>query len=146
MSEEQEAPRDGNVGAPETYPTPPAPETAPAMDGKEIEEGKAFAVLSYALSFFGIPFFLVPLVMRNNAFALYHAKQCLLLWLGGIAVVAVTLLLSVICIGLILGPVLGVLLLVLCILGLINAIKGIAAPIPVVGKWGEDWFKGLTKV
>ena len=71
---------EGQAAEPET----PA-EEAPAVDTKEMEEGKAFAILSYVLNFLGIPFWLVPLIMRNNSFSLYHAKQYLILWLAGAA-------------------------------------------------------------
>ena len=122
------------------------PEAVPQKAGnKEIEEGKVFAILSYALSFIGLPFFLVPLIMRNNEFSLYHAKQCLIIWLGGVALSVISAPLSVICIGVILALVGGIFLLVLNIMGLINAVKGEQKPIPVIGKWGEDWFKGLKK-
>lgn len=143
MTEEQnaqEVPPQGEMPSAE-----PAGPAAPRMDVKEIQEGKAFAVLSYALSLVGLPFFIVPLVMRNNAFALYHAKQCLMLWLGGIATGVVAAALSVICIGLVLGPILGIALVVLAIMGLINAAKEEVKPLPIIGKWGEDWFKGLQK-
>ena len=40
--------------------TPEVPEVT-AIDAKEIEEGKAFAILSYVLGFLGLPFFLIPL-------------------------------------------------------------------------------------
>ena len=116
------------------------------LDTQEVDEGKAFAVLSYALSFIGLPFFLIPLITRNNGFALYHAKQCLLLWIAGAAVGVVATLLSVICIGVILGPILGVALLVLNVMGLINASGGKATPVPLIGSYAEQWFKGLRKV
>lgn len=126
---------------------PPEPvETGASIDAKEIEEGKAFAVLSYVLSLIGLPFFLVPLIMRNNAFALFHAKQCLILWLAGLVVSVATVILSFVCIGLILGPVAGIALLVLCIIGLIGASKGEVNTLPLIGKYGEAWFKGIKKV
>ncbi|NQT92531.1 MAG: hypothetical protein HQ559_07205, partial [Lentisphaerae bacterium] len=86
MSEEQEEVQDQaaeQTDAPEAPPAAEAapadePPPAPAADDKDVEEGKAFAVLSYALGIVGIPFFLVPLIMRNNEFSLFHAKQCLL--------------------------------------------------------------------
>ena len=74
---EQEAP------APEAPAQEPAAQAAPAADSKEVEDGKIFAILSYVLNFVGLPFFLVPLIMRNNAFSLYHAKQCLMWWIAG---------------------------------------------------------------
>lgn len=122
----------------------PAP-AAPTMS-KEAEEGRTFAILSYALSFLGLPFFLVPLIMRNNDFSLYHAKQCLIIWLGGIAVSILGSLLAVVCIGLLILPAGGIFLLVINIMGLISAIKGEQKPVPVIGKYADNWFKGITKV
>lgn len=145
----QEAPQ----AAPETPPAaapPPAaeapasPEAAP-LDDTEIEEGKVFAVLSYVLSFVGLPFFLVPLIMRNNEFSLYHAKQCLQLWLAGIVLSAISAPLTVVCIGAILWPVGAVILVVLSIMGVINASKGELVPVPMIGKLAVDWFKGIKK-
>jgi len=117
---------------------------APAS--KEVEDGKAFAILSYALSFISIPFFLVPLIMRNNSFALFHAKQCLMIWLAGIAVGVVGGILTVVCIGVILLLVGGIFLLVLNVMGLLNAIQGQTKPLPLIGQYAEQWFKGISKV
>ncbi len=131
MNDTNQAPQGQPIAAP-TLPT-------------EVEEGRTFAILSYALSLIGLPFFLVPLIMRNNEFSLYHAKQCLLLWLGGIVVSVVGVPLMAVCIGLILVPVAGLFLLVLDIMGLVNAIKGEQKPVPLIGKYADDWFKGLKK-
>jgi hypothetical protein len=77
MADQQTVPNQPSDAA---APAPAAPAPAPAGGGsKEVEEGKAFAVLSYVLGLVGIPFFLVPLIMRNNEFSLFHAKQCLIL-------------------------------------------------------------------
>jgi uncharacterized membrane protein len=122
------------------------PPTAGAPLSKDVEEGRTFAILSYALSFISIPFFLVPLIMRNNDFSLYHAKQCLMIWLAGIAVGVVGSLLMVVCIGVILLPAGMIFLLVLAVMGLMNAVQGLQKPVPVIGKYAEDWFKGITKV
>ena len=122
--------------------------SAPAQTpvSSEIAEGKAFAVLSYALSFIGIPFFIVPLIMRDNEFSLFHAKQCLILWLAGIVASVIGGILTLICIGVILLAVAAVFVLVLNIMGLINAVKGEQKPLPLIGKWGVDWFKGIKKI
>jgi len=117
-----------------------------AMAAQEVADGKAFAVLSYVLSLIGLPFFLVPLIMRNNAFSLYHAKQCLMLWLVGIVGGILSAVLAVVCIGVVLGLLLAVFGLVLTIMGIINASNGVVKPLPVIGRWGEDWFKGIVKV
>jgi uncharacterized membrane protein len=105
-------------------PPPAAPPIEQSMDEKEVEEGKVFAILSYVLTFLSIPFFLIPLIMRNNEFSLFHAKQCLMLWLAGLVIFAVSVPLIAICIGVILAPAGGIFLLVLTIIGLINAING----------------------
>ncbi len=112
----------------------------------EVEEGRTFAILSYALGLVGLPFFIIPLIIRNNEFSLYHAKQCLLLWLAGRVVSIVGVPLMAVCIGFILVPAAGIFLLVLDILGLVNSIKGDQKPLPLIGKYAEDWFKGLKKV
>lgn len=118
----------------------------PAPVSPEVEEGKTFAILSYALGLVCIPFFLVPLITRNNEFSLYHAKQCLLLWLASIVVSVIGTMLMVVCIGMILLPAGMIFLLVLDIMGLAAAIKGEQKPVPLVGKYAEEWFKGLKKV
>jgi len=151
MTEEAENPKEeeqteDTAGQAAAEPVETRAEAAPAVDAGEVEEGKVFAVLSYALSLVGLPFFLVPLIMRNNEFALYHAKQSLILWLAGIAAAVISMILSFLCIGLIIGPIAGVFLLVLDIIGLVNAGKGEAKPVPVIGQWGVDWFKGIKKV
>lgn len=130
----------------DTMQPPPNPPAQPVFS-KEVEEGRTFAILSYALGIISLPFFLVPLIMRNNEFSLYHSKQCLILGLCCIAVGVVgTVLTPVFCIGIVLWIVGLIFLLVLDIMGLVNAVKGEQKPVPVIGKYAEDWFKGLTKV
>ena len=145
MTEQQERSGEEAVGDAGPGVAPVTPESTPAIS-PEVEEGKIFAILSYVLSLICIPFFLVPLIMRNNEFSLYHAKQCLMLWLVGIVGSVVSAILMVVCIGLILSVVVGVFCLVLAIIGLINASKGAQKPLPVIGALAEDWFKGLRKV
>jgi len=36
-------------------------------------------------------------------------------------------------------------LVVLDIMGLVNAIKGEMKPVPLIGQFAEDWFKGIKK-
>ncbi len=124
-----------------------APETdeTPAMDEKEIENGKTFAILSYVLGFLGIPFFLVPLIMRDTEFSLYHSKQCLMIWLVGIVGGTISGILALICIGILTAIALGIFILVVEIIGLMNSTKGLAQPLPLIGKYAEEWFKGISK-
>ncbi len=127
---------------PPSEPAPPPPPPPSQVGG--VEEGKTFAILCYALSLIGLPFFIIPLITRDNEFSLYHAKQTLMLWLAGIAATVVGTILSFACIGVIVFLVAALGLLVLDIIGLINAVNGVAKPLPVVGALAEEWFKGLT--
>ena len=112
----------------------------------EIAEGQTFAILSYALSLTLLPFFFVPLILRNNSFSLYHAKQSLVLWILGVVSLYVGSLLMVFCVGFLIIVATSVLLVVLNIVGLIHAIKGEQKPLPLVGEWAETWFKGIRKI
>ena len=47
------------------------------LSAEEISEGKALAIISYIG-----PLCLIPIILRNNEFSLYHARQGLLLGLG----------------------------------------------------------------
>ena len=40
-----------------------------------LDTGRLWGYVSYAGVIVGLPLFIVPLAMRDNAFALYHAKQ-----------------------------------------------------------------------
>jgi len=123
----------------ETTTTPPEPTVNPSgIDAKEIEAGKTLAILGYIIGILCI----VPLIQKDNAFSLFHAKQVLLLILAGIALSFLNI---IPCLGQIVWG-LGTLgLLVLDIIGLVNAVKGEAKPVPLIGKFAEDWFKGIQK-
>lgn len=134
----------------EQPPVPAAPAGGPTA--ADIKEGSVFAILSYVFNFISLPFFLVPLLMRNNAFSLYHAKQCLMFWIVSIVsaviamVTAFILVITVVlaCLAPVLYLVLIVFLLVINVIGLINACKGQCRPLPVIGTLAERWFAGIT--
>ena len=75
-----------------------------------------------------------------------HAKQSLQIWLAGVVLGTVSGALMAVCIGVILLPIVAIGLLVLNIMGLINATKGEMVPVPIIGKWAVEWFKGIKKV
>ena len=109
-------------------------------------QGQTSAILCYALSLTLLPFFFLPLILRNNSFSLYHAKQSLLLWILGIVSLYVGFLLMVFfCLGLVMIAGTSALLVVLNVVGLIHAIKGEQKPLPIVGAWAETWFKGIRR-
>jgi len=63
----------------------PAPAAAPEVDGptaEQIEQGKMWAILSYASMFVGFPVCVLPLAIRDNEFALYHARHATIVYLA----------------------------------------------------------------
>lgn len=140
---------------PSDQPPPPPPDNPdrPVCTPAEIEAGKVLAILCYALNFVFIPFFLIPLVMRSDRFSLYHAKQCLVLWIFGVpglvvwkAAAALFTICTcgmggVIAVPLFVAAVVG--LWVLNIMGLINAVGGRCTPHWLIGPLGEKWFAGI---
>ncbi len=140
----------GSGHVPPPIPTPtavPFPVDSPPMSEKDVSEGKAFAIISYVLNFLRLPFWLVPLIMRENEFALYHAKQCMLLWITVMVGMAAGAMLIPFCgIGLPVMLVIFVGAIVLDIIGLVRALNGQAKPLPLVGVYAEKWFRGIQKV
>ena len=112
----------------------------------EVEEGRSIAVLSYALLLAMVPYFFLPLIWRNNEFTLYHAKQCHAIWVALLVLMVIAAPLMFVCVGIIIASVAIIGALVLCIMGIMNAIKGEAKSLPIVGKWGEGWLKGVRKI
>ncbi len=118
----------------------------PSMSPGDVKDGKVFAILCYVLNFLSIPFWLLPLIMRNNDFALYHSKQCLMVWLFQVIGYAVAGVLFIICIGPFIALGVFIASLAFNIIGLINAINERALPLPIIGTYAEQWFAGIKKV
>jgi len=109
---------------------------------KEINDGKAMAAIGY-FCLCCLPGFLLPMLgAKENKFAQYHAKQSMTLYVAMVAVVIVVTVLNFvlgmlhlgIC-SMILGPVAGIAILVLMIIGMINAFQGQAKELPVLGQF-----------
>ena len=128
-------------------PPPPAPPPGyiPDIPPEEIEAGKSIALLRYILCLLGFPFWLYPIIVRDNAFSLYHAKQCLMLWIASAVLWVAGSMLTVVCIGFLILPAALVLDIIWIVKGIINSNKGQAVPLPIIGKWAVDLFKGITK-
>lgn len=92
---------------------------------EDVESGKLWAVLGYL---FGITA-LVPLIQKDNDFALYHARQTLVLMIFAIPT----------CGGCVVGG------LIFAVIGILNAVGGKYEPLPVIGRFGEEWFGGFQK-
>ena len=96
---------------------------------EEAEAGKGMAVLAYVI-------FFVPLLIedtRKNKFAMYHMEQALLLLILNLCTIIIT---TITC-GI--GGVLIIPLLIFYILGIVNAAKGEAKPLPLIGQYGEKF-------
>jgi uncharacterized membrane protein len=93
---------------------------------EDIDKNKTMAILAYIL------FFIPMLAARESKFAMYHANQGLVLFL---AAMIVNILGSIIpLIGwFVILPLGNLAAIVLAVLGIINAYKGEAKPLPLLG-------------
>ncbi|RQW89026.1 MAG: hypothetical protein EHM79_04460 [Geobacter sp.] len=93
---------------------------------EDIEKNKAMAILAYII-------FLIPLLAaKESKFAMYHANQGLVLFLLALAVNVVGGIIPFLGWFVIL-PLGNLLVIVLAILGIVNAAKGEAKPLPLIG-------------
>lgn len=98
---------------------------------KDIEENKAIAAISYIG-----PLCLIPLLAKkDSAFAQYHAKQGLILF---IAEVILSFLYGIPFIGwFLIAPLGGLFTFILFIIGLLNALGGKTKPLPLIGDFAD---------
>lgn len=98
--------------------------TQTTFDAQDIEQNKAVAAMSYVWILC-----LVPLLLkRDSAFASYHAKQGLVLFLVEILSMLVAWIPLV-------NVVLFFGLITIAALGIANATRGLALPLPIIGRW-----------
>ncbi|MDP2305395.1 MAG: hypothetical protein Q8P18_05165 [Pseudomonadota bacterium] len=109
------------------------------------QEGRTWAYLSYASVFVGFPLFVVPFIQRNDAFALYHAKQAAVAYLLWVVLLMVYFTISMVTCGL------GFFLFPMVMLPYVPMIHGFilvsngeqTEPIGVLG-FGDSLFAGVT--
>lgn len=116
--------------------TPNTPSTSQEIPGKEI------AIISY-LTLVGLVIAFILNSEKKHEFARYHIRQSLGIAVTAIALYAVCVILSFVIIGVFLMPLVAIFVLVLAVIGLINAINGKQAPVPVLGTKYEEWFKNI---
>jgi len=113
--------------------TPPPAASAAVADSSDVEKNKVMAILAYII------FFVPLLAAKDSPFAKYHANQGLTLFIAWIAVAIVrTFFFFIPVIGWIISLALVVVdlgLLVLVVLGIMNASKGVMEPLPIIGKY-----------
>ncbi len=105
----------------------------------DITSGKNIAIIAY-ITLIGL---IIAFVMNNDkkdAFASFHIRQSLGLMVAGLA-------LSVLNVVPFLGWIIAVFgslfLLVLWVIGLMNAINGKETPVPVLGEYFAKWFASV---
>lgn len=102
-----------------------APE-APKADQSDVEKNKGMAILAYII------FFIPLLAAKESKFAMFHANQGLVLFLAAIVINIVGSILPFIGWFIIL-PFGWIAVLVLAIMGIVNASKGEMKPLPLIG-------------
>jgi uncharacterized membrane protein len=104
----------------------PPPVPSDEFDSGDVEKNKVMAVLAYIL-------FLIPLLAaKESKFAMFHTNQGLVLFLGAIAVNIVGGIIPILGWFVIL-PLGNLFIFILAIIGIINAAKGEAKPLPLIG-------------
>lgn len=96
---------------------------------EEAEAGKTMAIIAYFV-------FFVPLLVeeaKTNKFAMFHTEQAIVLLIVNVIVAVI----GTITCGI--GLVLYLPLLIFYIIGIINAVKGEAKPLPLIGQFGEKF-------
>lgn len=98
------------------------------VDPSDVEKNKVMALLAYII-------FLIPLLAaKESKFAMYHANQGLTLFLTAIAVNIIGTIIPIIGWFLII-PLGNLAVLVLAIIGIINAAQGNMKSLPLIGKF-----------
>lgn len=104
------------------------PDTTASFDPEDINKNKIFAILAY----FGI-LVLVPIfAAKDSKFAKFHANQGLLLFIAEIAGSVISV---IPVLGTLVSFVVSIACFALAIIGIINAAKGEAKELPVIGKY-----------
>lgn len=96
------------------------------FDPQDVQNTKGLCALSYI----GI-LFLVPMIAnKDSAYTKFHVNQGLVLFIceiiiGFLAIIPI--------VGWILSPILYLVSLIFAILGIVNAVQGVAKPLPIIG-------------
>ncbi len=106
------------------------------MAKADLGESKIFAFLAYLLGIIG--FVIVLLAKKEDKFAMYHAKQSLVLCIAAVIVYIAGVFIPIIGWFIIL-PLGYLLITILWIFGMVRALTGVEKPLPLIGKYGEKF-------
>ena len=98
-----------------------------SYSSEDIEKNKVIAALAYLI------FFLPLLAAQDSSYARFHANQGLLLFILGFS--GNTILTIIPILGWILIPFFSLFVLILAVMGILNAINGKAKDLPLIGKY-----------
>jgi len=114
----------------------PHPDNPFGYPTADVEEGRLFAILGYIIPILIV----VPLIQRDNNFALFHAKQVILLALFAFGIMMMACIEFLFCMPYLFVP----LLVAFWAIGLVFAIRGLYKPLPLLGRYAEEWFRGIS--
>lgn len=105
----------------------------PVQPASEKDNSKMMAALAYLL-------FFIPLLSeyKDNEYVKFHVKQSILILLVGVGIGVVS---SIPLIGWVVAPLASIGLMILWVIGIINAWTGKKTPIPYIGKYAETLLK-----
>lgn len=102
------------------------PMSEKVYSAEDIEKNKVISAIAYAI------FFLPLVVDKDSEFGKFHANQGLILLIVSLVGNAI---LTISIVGLLLVPVLNIAVLILFVMGVVNAINGQAKELPIIGKF-----------
>ncbi|MBU0457205.1 MAG: DUF4870 domain-containing protein [Nanoarchaeota archaeon] len=101
----------------------------------DIDDGKVWAFLGIFLTVIG--FIIVLLIKKNNRYAMYYAKQGLVLFIVYVAVGIVNGIIAFIPFGKSIGLLLWIGMFVLWIIGIVYSLSGEEKEIPFIGEFAK---------
>jgi len=97
-------------------------------------ESTLWAFLAYFLSIIGVA--LVFALCRRDKFAMFHAKQSLVLFFAAILVSVASAVVPIVG-WLVIAPVGNVFILILWVIGIVHSFKGEKTALPIIGKYAK---------
>lgn len=147
MSHESDA-SEGTTGSadePQGQPDVEAVASGPVVEPANVDDtSKALAVLCHLSLFLGIPIWIVPLITRDNAFTLHHAKDAAVTWALGMLVFVGGFAVFILTCGLLPVFVLVFALYIPMLMGLFSAAYGQIEDIPVITPISRAVLGGVT--
>lgn len=101
-------------------------------DPKDVEENKLWGILAYIL------FFLPLLFAKDSKFAMYHAKQGLILFIFALLVNVIGSIVPIVGWFIVL-PLGNIVIIIFAVIGIINAAKGETKELPWIGQFAKSF-------